>query len=539
MTTMSLKRRGLLTVCIALSGCTVIADLDNEYIFEGVNASGSGSSGLCEPDSVTACYSGPLDTNGNGVCVAGSQKCSPDGSGWGECIGEVLPSIENCATVLDESCDGKVACTGGHVLSKSFGDQDEQLAYAIGVDHAGDILLGGTFLSSIDFGGGALLSQGQSDIFIAKLGANLGYHWSKRFGDAVDQQLQALDVDMMNNIVITGYFDGVIDFGDKKLATAGLYDTFIAKLDADGNHVWSQSFGDASGQYGTAIAIDAVDDIVLAGNVEGSISFGMSTHSSKGASDIFVAKFNSQGDVLWSKSFGDSADQFVADVATNADRDIYVTGNMSGSIDFGGPTIVSSGVSNTFVAKLDRDGNHIWSKCFGGDGVQESTGIAVGAGGEVALVGNFTNNVVFEMGSERLSEGLSDIYVVRYHNDGTLAWNVRFGDTGAQNVYSVSMDGADNTVLTGGFLGSVDFGNAMPHLSAGAADIFVAKLNVSGSHVWSHHFGDNKDQFGRDVAVDRLGNVFLAGDFYGAVSFGGSPLESTTSTDVFVTKLLP
>ncbi|MBI4702640.1 MAG: hypothetical protein HY744_16080, partial [Deltaproteobacteria bacterium] len=117
-------------------------------------------------------------------------------------------------------------------------------------------------------------------------------------------------------------------------------------------------------------------------------------------------------------------------------------------------------------------------------------------------------------------------------------WSKRFGDESYQYGWAVAVDGAGNVFLASGFDGTVDFGGG-PLVSAGNWDVFVAKLDQDGKHLWSKHFGDAESQWAYGVAVDTAGSVLVTGEFYGTVDFGGGPLASAGNDDIFVAKLEP
>jgi hypothetical protein len=130
------------------------------------------------------------------------------------------------------------------------------------------IVLAGVAYGEVDFGGGPLLSAGQSDIVAAKLDAAGKHLWSKRFGDGDPQHGYSVATDGAGNVVLTGLLYGTVDFGGGPLTSAGGSDIFVAKLDAFGNHVWSKRFGDASTQFGASVAVDSPGNVLLYGTVD-------------------------------------------------------------------------------------------------------------------------------------------------------------------------------------------------------------------------------------------------------------------------------
>jgi hypothetical protein len=139
-------------------------------------------------------------------------------------------------------------------------------------------------------------------------------------------------------------------------------DIFLAKFNASGTHLWSKRFGNASFQSGDSVAVDPQGNVFTTGYLMGSADFGGGTLTSAGATDVYLAKFSPTGAHLWSKRFGDSAGQAGSDVTVTSDGNVAVTGVFAGTLGFGGPPLGSAGGSDVFVAKFDPNGNHLWSK---------------------------------------------------------------------------------------------------------------------------------------------------------------------------------
>ncbi|MBI4699924.1 MAG: hypothetical protein HY744_01955 [Deltaproteobacteria bacterium] len=236
---------------------------------------------------------------------------------------------------------------------------------------------------------------------------------------------------------------------------------------------------------------------------------------------------------LWSKPFGDAAGQAGFGVVSAADGAVLLAGYFMGAVDFGGGSLTSAGLWDMFVTKLDKDGKHLWSKRFGDASYDYGYGITAAADGGVLLSGSFQGTVDF--GGGPLTSADAGIFVARFDSDGTHLWSKRFG-TGVGRAIASSANGT--VLLTGYFTGSADFGGGTL-TSAGSYDIFVAKFDKDGNHLWSKRIGDPSDQHGYAIAVDASGAVLLTGAFKGSADFGGGPLTSAGDWDIFVAKLGP
>jgi hypothetical protein len=244
----------------------------------------------------------------------------------------------------------KLDAGGGHLWSKRFGTAGALDAESVAVDASNNVLLTGFLSGSADFGGGPRTSVSAQDVFIAKLSPSGGHLWSRRFGATGDQVGQSLATDAAGNVLITGYFSGTVDFGGGPLTSAGGAQVYVVKLDPGGTHQWSKSFGEQV--QAQSLAVDASGNVLVTGVFDGSIDFGGQTLTSLGGGDVFIAELDPAGAHKWSVRFGDSHGQVGQSIAADGMGHVLVAGDMSGSVNFGGGTLTSAGASDVFVAKF-------------------------------------------------------------------------------------------------------------------------------------------------------------------------------------------
>ena len=539
----------------AMGACQVRIDLGGNAHPMGTEGTGgegptgsTGGMGECTPGAMVACYDGSVETAGVGLCKPGSKTCAPDGMNFGPCEGEILPVVEDCATPVDDDCDGTAPhCNGDLSWARRFGNEDPQTSNSVAVDATGNVILVGDFSGFIDFGGNQLVGWGVNDTFVVKLSATGVHLWSRRFGGLGSSSTHSTSVavDLAGNILVTGSFRGAVDFGSGvPLTSAGGSDVFVAKLAPDSSLVWSKRFGDAADQEGTSIAADPKGNVLVTGFFSGKADFGGAVPlTSAGGRDVFIAKVAPDGSPVWSKRFGDAMDQKGASIATDLMGNVLVTGSFRGAVDFGGGLpLTSAGGSDGFVAKLAPDSSFMWSKAFGDTMDQEGTSIAADPEGNVLVTGFFFGKADFGGGVPLTSAGESDIFVAKLAPDSSPVWSKAFGDAAYQEGTSIAADPKGNVLVTGFFYGKsdFDFGGGVPLTSPGGSDAFVAKLAPDSSPIWSKGFGgDAADPDITSIAVDPLSNVLVTGSFFGTVDLGGGPLNSAGISDVLVAKLAP
>jgi hypothetical protein len=185
----------------------------------------------------------------------------------------------------------KLDPSGNCLWSKGAGSSGDQSGWGMAVDAGGNVLVTGFFEGTLDFGCGGLVAGGAADVFVAKLGPDGACSWSVRAGGASDQYGMGVAADSAGNVLLSGYFDGSVDLGCEPLVGAGNLDLLVAKLDSAGSCVWSRRAGDAAGvQYGNAIAADQAGNVLVAADVQGSVDLGCGPVTSAGDFDLYVAK---------------------------------------------------------------------------------------------------------------------------------------------------------------------------------------------------------------------------------------------------------
>jgi hypothetical protein len=342
-----------------------------------------------------------IDASGN-VIITGSFYGSVDFGG-----GDLTSAGSNDIFVAKFSPDGS------HVWSKRFGSGGPQSGLGISTDGSGNVVVAGRFTGTVDFGGGALSSAGGDDVFVAKFTPDGTHIWSKRFGDASAQYATDLVVDGPGNVTITGYLDGSVDFGGGDLTGAGSIDIFVAKFDPAGAHLWSKRFGDSDEQQALGIAGDPSGNVIIAGYFDGTVNFGGGDLTGAGDYDVFLAKFDPSGAHVWSKRFGDAQGQEAFCVAADESGKVILAGHFAGTVECGGDPLTAAGSYDIFVAKFGANGAHLWSDSFGDASEQYVFGIAAGASGVVAITGELYGTVDFG-GGALTSAGTRDIFVAKF-----------------------------------------------------------------------------------------------------------------------------
>ncbi|MEP7120591.1 MAG: hypothetical protein ABJE95_06770 [Byssovorax sp.] len=534
--------RGLSIVGAAalfVAGCQLVSGLGELHVVEIPDAAAP----FCEAGASQACYSGDPATRGHGVCHDGAQVCAAAGDAFEACKGDVLPAMEeNCAGDVDLDCDGKLpACHGDTQWIKAFGGAGDDRGVAISTGKGGAAIFAGSFSGSVDFGSGALVSAGGTDLVVSPIGSTGVLTDARRFGGTDDDAPGGLCGDDIDNILLAGRYRGAIDFGDgKALGNAGDGDAFVTVFDVGDTPQWTIGLGDAAEQEITAVVSDAAIDVLAVGRMAGTITTPVGTISTDGTLDFdaFVIKLSPTGAPLWIHKMSDSAfgDQRALAVTVDRAKAVIVGGTGQGDIDLGQGPLKGGGGHDAFLVKLDSSGAVAWGHVYGDAGdAQSINAVTAATNDDILVAGSFDGTLTFDQ--PLTSAGLSDLFVARLDPAGKPLWSRRFGDAADQAAYAVAVDKFDNVYVGGTFDGTLDLGKTQL-VSAGGGDAFLIKLDPKGNPLWGRRGGDAAAQRINGIVVDRYGVSTVVGTFEGTLDFG-TPLVSAGGTDIFLARFSP
>jgi hypothetical protein len=446
--------------------------------------------------------------------------------------------------------------------------------------------------------------------FISATGGAYGYgrastlvkpvyaQWATKVAGTSFEEAVGVARDSQGNVYITGYINGTVTIGnfnsqpvgggDVGLSTYGTMaatfngSAFLAKYNSSGICQWATKIDSASdfaaatsvtvdpsdnviitGAYGTTITLYSFASAPVGGGSVGLSAFGTLTNA--GALDILVAKYDSNGTVLWATRCGGTLADIGRGISCYSDGNIYVAGLYRGTTTFnsfasapggGGPIVVSaygtmtaSGLNpDIFLVKYNSSGIIQWATRIGGTGFDEVfNSLAVDPSGNVCLQGVFTGTITLASFSSApsppstainlvsygtlSSSGANDICIVKYTPNGSVIWGTRIGSAAGDNSYGITTDSQGNIYVTG-FIGAnatVFNFSANPPTSVSPVvlttygiipiisptDAILVKYNSSGTAQWATRISGTGSDRGSAVACDQNNNVYVVGFFVG------------------------
>ena len=362
------------------------------------------------------------------------------------------------------------------------------------------------------------------------------YLWAKSAGGVGGEFAGDIAVDVSGNSYVTGRFNSSsITFGNTTLnnvSSVGYDDMFIVKYDANGNVVWAKSAGGNTTDYGSGITVDINGNIYLTGTYDSpSITIGNTTFLNPNFNNyIFIIKYDSNGNVVWAKSPSGIGNGI--SIVVDGTGNTYVTGAFySSSITFGNITLTNGGSGNMFIVKYDTNGSVIWAKSAVGN--SSGNEIDIDGSGNSYVTGSFTSSTIM-FGSITLvntTAGNGNMFIVKYDANGNAIWAKSSLGSYADAGLGIAVDGIGNAYVTGYFWSgsSVTFGSNTLINTASGSAMFIVKYDTNGSVIWAKSPSGSNDYGGQGIAVDANSNSYVTGWFMGSINFGGTTINNPTN----------
>ncbi|MHA1291703.1 MAG: hypothetical protein ACTSQJ_03430 [Promethearchaeota archaeon] len=353
---------------------------------------------------------------------------------------------------------------------KIWGGSNFDEGHDIFLDNSGNIYISGHTMS---------YGAGIEDVITIKYNSSINVEWSKTYGGSNYDAGRAVLVDSSGNVYSCGVYND---------------DALIIKYDSNGNLLWTKTWAGISPDSFSHAEFDSLGNIVLCG-----------TTQSKGAggNDILVAKYDSSGTEIWNTTWGGSDMELGAHLTVGSNDDIYVIGSTK---SFG------SGDHDIVVLKYNSSGSLLWSRIWGGIGLDRANGIAIDSSNNIYAIG----------WTENYGAGLHDVVLIKYNNSGNMLWNKTWGGS--------SYDGGWGGAIAIGSDGYIYCVSNTESYGAGGNDFVFLKFDSAGNLIWDDFWGGSGDDRGHAILFDDSGNLYTIGDTssYGAglldivfIKFGG------------------
>lgn len=266
--------------------------------------------------------------------------------------------------------------------------------------------------------------------FLILVSSEAQNHWAQKVWGAGADMGFGITSDNQGNIYNTGVYAGDGHFGNITIPNPLFqYECYIAKFNQEGVALWANHAGGPGigGTQSNAVFVDSQYNVYITGYFDSTSTFGSTTISANGVTDIFIAKLDSSGNFLWTMRAGGPGRDNGSGISVDANGNIFITGYFSDSCDFGGTILTSNGNRDLFIAKYNNSGNLLWVRSGGsnddpvGYGRDEGTGVINDLAGNAYISGLFIDTAYFASDT-LISTGSYDALIAKYNSAGVLQW---------------------------------------------------------------------------------------------------------------------
>ncbi len=326
---------------------------------------------------------------------------------------------------------------------QTWGGPVDDIPWGVAADNAGNVSVTGMFSDTVDFDPGPGVDEHtadwlpeRDDIFLSSFDASGNYNWVRVWGGILDDYSAGIDVDSSSMIYVLGYFEDTVDFdpdeiGEDLHSSSGGLDGFISKFDTSGALVWCQTWGSDNLDWPIGFDIDTFDNIHVCGSFKGTVDLdpgsGEDLHSSNGFFDshAFLSSFDTDGNYLWGRSWGGTDSDVAQQVSHDPSGNVLITGTFNNEVDFdpgaGEEFHTAINMDDIFLVKYAFDGNHVWTRTWGGEVTDNSLDVASDGSENVYVTGRFAGSYDFNPGigvDIHNSNGEDDAFLSKFNPEG-------------------------------------------------------------------------------------------------------------------------
>lgn len=380
--------------------------------------------------------------------------------------------------------------------------------------------------------------------------------WATYYGGTTGDAINSMAVDNQGNIYITGHTsstNNISTTGSYQPNYAGSGDAFIAKFNSDGVRQWATYYGGSSSDDGISIATDAQGNVFIVGRTSsqnGIATIGAAQTTKCGSADVFLVKFDSDGNRLWGTFFGSGSNDYGEGVSTDNQGNVYITGVITSStcipMTAGAHQPNFGGYEDAFLVKYNSAGVIQWSTYYGGSNYEYGHSIKIDTSGNVYLTGitRSSNNISTSGSFQQNYNGgswIGDAFLVKFNSIGVRQWSTYYGGTDDDYGSDIGIDPQGNIIMVGYTSSTTNISTAGAHQigNGGYEDAFITKFSSSGIRLWGSYYGGSSTDRARSISIDAQGNLFMVGNTYSNnnISTNGSyQINNGGNEDEFLVK---
>lgn len=365
-----------------------------------------------------------------------------------------------------------------------------------------------------------------------------GWEWARKIGGTQLDEIERVCVDQEGNVVVAGKFSGSFMYEGNPMNSSGSKNIFVSKYTSDGTLLWVRTAGGTGLDESLCIGTDKDNNVLISGFFTGLAVFDSIIVQGHASDEVFVAKYDPLGNLLWVRTAGGPGNDRGKGIDADSKGNVLVTGYYYDTCNFGATTLVSPGLDNIFVAKYAPDGTFLWAADAGGIYSAWASSISTDAFDNAYITGSFKETALF--GNHSITTyGGNDVFLARVDSSGSWTLAVHGGGTADDYGNGIEVGINNHIAVTGSFFQTVLFGPSASITTNGDKDGFIAYYDPQGNCLWARNMGGTSSDKGIDASIDKDENIYVVGHIYGSALFDTILLVGNGSDEVFLAKYDP
>ncbi len=402
-------------------------------------------------------------------------------------------------------------------------------------DSEGNIYAGGSFTESLAIENTNVNGNGKQDIFVTKFNTNGEIEWIWSFGSDKSDKLTALKLTRNNDILISGIISGEAEIDGNTIEGDGSR-LFIAKLNDKRDLLWIKIFPT---KYPASIykLYESEDKIIAAGTFKKVFSNEEISIRSKGKEDIFLARFNSLGNLEEIKTYGGRGKDIISAMNINNQGNIHIAINYENNLEFGDLQIPANNKNskNAVIAALDNNFNPLWIQMFKSEEYIDINSISSFDNNSIFLAGNFTQYISYE-NQFKETKGSMDFFITKLDSLGTIDWLKSFGSMHNDFIQNIKINNKAGVLFNGSLNDTLMLDSLSLICSNDKSESFISQIDESGKVIWSEIIAGENNFISHQSVFDQSGNLFISGNYRGQIEASDFNIQSNGKEDIYIVK---
>jgi chitodextrinase len=418
-----------------------------------------------------------------------------------------VSAVDGTGNASAQSTDASAttAAAAGWAGTVLIGTSATERGHGIAVDGSGNIYVSGYTTGSLD----GQTNAGGEDIFLVKYDSTGARQWTRLSGTAGNERGESVAVhNVTGNVYVTGATAGSLD----GQAYSGSGDVYLMKYNSSGTKQWTRLLGTTAIDNAFSVAVDSNENVYVTGSTNGNLG----GQTSSGGTDAFVARYDSSGNMVWTRLLGNATLTYGYAVAVAASGNVYISGVTRGTL--GGQA--NAGIQDMFVAKYNASGTVQWVRMAGSSVFDYCYGVAVDGSENVYVSGSSYGDFDGHLNTDGTGS-TEDLFLIKYDSAGAKQWSVFHGGAGNDVTYGMAVDSGGNIYINGNTNADLD-----GQVNSGGHDSVLLKYNSAGVRQWTRMLGTSSGEYARGMAVDSGNNAFItgftSGNLDGVTNSGGN-----------------